>query len=286
MSSPSSVRPAPPEAARYLAPGASSHAVSCPGAVSSHRPSLNDRLVTPETPYEMLDGRLITAPCGPEHGERHMDVGAVLRSHVAPGYRVVVDVLTRVNARSDIAPDISVMRDGTDPATGTRYLEELAFEIKYTQRPGQLTRRATLLAERGVRRIFAVWVKQRKGRIVAGPVKEWQPGQHAWKELAQAAKIEDPCLRLPLPVRALLDATAADEALTRAVLQSQHPLVQTFAQNHFQKGLCQSLITTCEALGIELSEERLAALSAMNADELIALQRDLIQNRRWPDAIG
>jgi hypothetical protein len=48
---------------------------------------------------------------------------------------------------------------GHRPATGTRYLEELAFEIVNEQSLGDITKRAGYLSARGVRRIIAIIVK-------------------------------------------------------------------------------------------------------------------------------
>jgi len=45
-----------------------------------------------------------------------------------PSHPVSTELLTRAGPRSDFATDTCVCRSGIDPRTGSRYLEELAFE--------------------------------------------------------------------------------------------------------------------------------------------------------------
>ncbi|MFY9822316.1 MAG: hypothetical protein WAM82_13115 [Thermoanaerobaculia bacterium] len=70
---------------------------------------------------------------------------------------------------------------------------------------------------RGVRRIFTISVK--------GPrrVREWSAESRSWRPLAGDAQIEDPCLVKPLPVAALLDAAAADNAVVEALAAKGNP---------------------------------------------------------------
>src|SRR5690606_3827375 len=121
------------------------------------------------------------------------------------------DLLTRWSPEDDYATDTSVRRAGIDVRTGERHLEEMAFEVAYQQRRSELEARARLLAERGVRRIFAVFVKE-------GTVEEWSPVTGAWRQLEAGSVIEDRCLSTPIAVHALLDAASADESVARALV--------------------------------------------------------------------
>jgi hypothetical protein len=99
-----------------------------PGRGSS--PAVDDHLVVPEvTRDEIIAGRKVVAfPAEAPHGDKQVDLDFLLRSHVAPGYVVSADLITRFAVDSDFASDTCVRREGTDPATGRRYLEEIAFE--------------------------------------------------------------------------------------------------------------------------------------------------------------
>jgi hypothetical protein len=104
-------------------PGSSGSSVHLPG---HGFPRIDDHLVQPEvTRDEIINGRRVVAfPADPPHATQHGDLHYVLRAHVAPGYRGAVDLLTRQGQKSDFASDACVFKDGIDPSTGARYLEE------------------------------------------------------------------------------------------------------------------------------------------------------------------
>ncbi len=149
-----------------MAPGAGAARVSAPA-----HPGLDETLVEPEGRAEVIRGRRVeVAPALPEHGDPHFRLDVALGTHLAPGYTGSTDMLTRTSEESNFATDTSVRREGIDPATGQRYLEELAFEVVNTQRPGDVTEKAEELTARGVRRVFAVFARR-------GVVSEWRGGQ-------------------------------------------------------------------------------------------------------------
>jgi hypothetical protein len=227
-----------PVGTAYGAPG--SHAaerMDCPGSEWSGDgsrtgagPALDEHLVEPETRWEVVDGsRLQASPALPAHADPHFRMDYVLGGHLAEGYVGATDLLTRWSSENDYATDTSVRRAGTDATTGDRYLEEMAFEVAYTQPRAELETRARLLVQRGVRRVFAVFVKQ-------GTVAEWSREDGIWRLLPASAVIADPCLAQPLPVRALLDAAAADEAVARALVARRHPVIEEFGQTRYRQG--------------------------------------------------
>ena len=91
-------------------------------------PRVDDHLVEPEvTRDEIVGGRKMEAsPAKAPHAGQHGQLDLVVGSHIVPGYRLMVDLLTRHGVDSDFASDSAVVKEGIDPATGTRYLEEIA----------------------------------------------------------------------------------------------------------------------------------------------------------------
>lgn len=197
-----------------VAPGAG-------GRGRGDKPRLDDHLVQEETREEMVRGRKVMAlPANPPHADRHSQIDYAIRAHTAPGYIAAVELLTRVSQDSDFAADLSVRREGIDPATKTRYLEELAFEVVSTQSLRDITERAEDLCGRGVRRVLAIFVNE-------GEVCEWSVEEHRWIRLPIDGTIEDPTLIRPLAIRALLEAGAADDEVAAALRSTprgcEHP---------------------------------------------------------------
>jgi hypothetical protein len=71
---------------------------------------------------------------------------------VAPGYRVASDLKTRFEKESDFASDSAIVKDGIDPKTDRRYLEEVAFEVVSTQSRADVTTKAPKTEGGGGRR--------------------------------------------------------------------------------------------------------------------------------------
>jgi len=197
---------------RLKAPGSpgSGNPLRLPGRF----PEIDDHLVEPEvTRDEIIGGRrVVAAPAMEPHATQHTELDYVLRAHVSPGYRAAADLLTRHDEESDFATDVCVLRKGTNPETGGRYLEEIAFEVVSSQNEGYVTEKAVRMHRRGVRRIFTVWTKGRPR------VCEWSPESQDWRPLDAGSRIEDPCLVVPLAVAALLDAAVADNAVAEALI--------------------------------------------------------------------
>src|SRR5689334_23934084 len=131
-------------------------------------PRVDDHLVQAEiTRDEIVGGvRVVASPAQPPHATRHTQLDYVVRALVTPGFTAAADLLTRHDHDSDFATDVCVFKDGVDPATGARYLEEIAFEVVSQQNERLFTEKAVRMHRRGVRRIFAVRVKK-------GEVCEW-----------------------------------------------------------------------------------------------------------------
>ncbi len=141
-----------------------------------------------------------------------------------------------------------MVRDGTDPSTGSRYREELAFEIVSEQKKAAVTRKAQTMLKRGVDRVFAVFVKKRQ-------VAEWVPDEGKkekgrWVELAADAKISHPSLAEPMPVGAILDAASADDTVARALAAKGNPVIREIRAEGEVKGKAEAILTVLAGRGL------------------------------------
>jgi hypothetical protein len=234
---------------RVQAPGSpgKSVALRLPGHGSF--PWVDDHLVEPEiTRDEIINGRRIVAmPAESPHADKHVDLAYVLRAHVAPGYRASADLITRHAVDSDFATDACVYKEGIDPETGRRHLEEIAFEIISTQNEKNATEKAGVMHRRGVRRIFGIWVKSRRR------VCEWSSESRSWRLLDAGSRIEDPCLVAPLPVAALLDAAVVHRAVIEALMAQGNPEIQQLKAEGEARGEAKAILKILETRGIEVS---------------------------------
>jgi Putative restriction endonuclease len=242
-------------------------------------PGVDDHLVQPEvTRDEIIGGRRVVAsPAKRPHATQHTRLDYVLDAHVAPGYEAATDLLTRHDAESDFATDTCVFKEAVDPATGDRYLEEIAFEVVSKQNEGDVTEKALRMHRRGVRRIFGVWVKSQR-------VCEWSPESQSWRRLEPGMQIEDPCLVRPLAVSALLDAALADNAVAEALEAKGNPVIQRLkAQGKAEgraegkaegkaEGIAESILRLVAARGV--------AVSPAQQQEILGC-RDLDRLNRW-----
>jgi hypothetical protein len=231
-------------------------------------PGVDDHLVEPEvTRDEIIGGRRVVAPpAQPPHATQQTELDYVLRAHVASGYRAATDLLTRHDEESDFATDTCVFKEGVDPATGGRYLEELAFEVVSEQNERLVTEKARRMHRRGVRRIFTVWVKSQQ-------VCEWSPESQSWHPLDAGSQIEDPCLVTPLALAALLDAAAADKAVVEALVAKNNPEIRKREAVAEAKGevtgKADAILKFLAARGIAVSEaQRQEILSCHDLDRL------------------
>ena len=221
---------------------------------------------------------MVAHPALPDHGDEHSELDFVVRGLVAPGYQVSTDLLTRVGGDSDFASDSSVRKKGTDPATGTRYLEEIAFEVVSTQSERDVAEKADEMHGRGVRRLFAIFVK--------GPrrVCEWSPKSRRWIPLDAGTRIEDPCLVTPLAVSALLNAALADNAVVEALKAKRNPEILKLEAAAEAKGEARGeakgeVRGTAEAVLMVL-EARGLAVSQVQREEILRCS-DLARLSRW-----
>lgn len=266
MGYPSYVEPKPPR--RVQAP--------VEGEASVRMPRVDEHVVRPETREELVRGRAVVAmPAKEPHAERHFLLDHLAGGVLAPGYVGATDLLTRAGPGSDFATDTCIRREGIDPATGARYLEELAFEIVGDQSLRDITERAEDLCARGVRRIIAILVKKNE-------VREWSKERNGWTVLDPEGVLDDRTLVRPVPVRALLDRAEATRAVVQALYAKQEPAILAIKDEGREEGIRQGIEALCHALGIPVDAERRATLRALDATGLAKLLVELGTERRWP----
>ena len=187
----------------------------------SELPPVDLRLVSPESRYEIFDGKVeYVPPSDPPHGIRHSKLSALLEAYAGEEWEVASDMLTRTSEIDDIAPDASVFHSAPDPRTGGRKLEELAFEVVSTERLSKAAVKAKKLADRGVRRVFAIDVSRQRAL-------EWSAALGTWELLAANAEIDDATLAAPLPVEALVRTAKVDDAVAHALLRKKNPVLES-----------------------------------------------------------
>jgi len=220
------------DAPMILAPGRSSSGARrmyLPG--ENDWPPVDEYLDPPEiTRYERVDGRRqIAFPATAEHGDPHFRLDQLLGAHLAPGYVGSVDLKTRVSEEQEFASDTCVRREGIDPETDARYLEELVFEVVYARSAADTDSRARAFAERGVRRQVAIFVK-------SGEVKEWSTAKMGWRVLDKRRSLRDPCLVRPLPLRALFSAAEAEVETVLALEAKGNPAIVRLKEESKEQG--------------------------------------------------
>jgi Uma2 family endonuclease len=233
-------------------------------------PAIDDRLVAPDSRYEIFDGELIyMPPADPPHATRHVQISVLVEAHAAPQFEVACDMLTRTSRIDDIAPDVSVYPEAPDPRIGGRQLEQLAFEVVSTESLGHATRKAAKLAARGVRRVFAIDVERSRAL-------EWSTVLGTWCPLDAAEHIDDPALAVALPVASLIRSARTDDAVARALLAKRNSVLEAArAQDRAEglaRGRAEDVITVLDARGVALDSA---------ARERILHERDLATLARW-----
>ncbi len=215
-------------------------------------PGVDDHLVVPETTRDEIIGgrRVVAQPAKPPHAKQRARLNHVLQAHLAPDYLGATNLLTRYDQDSDFASSACVYKAGIDPATGTRYLEEIVFEVVSEQNEVDVAEKAPRRHRRGVRRTFALFVEDHR-------VCEWFPERQGWEPMDRDSEIADPCLVTPLPVAALLDRDAAAIAVVKGLVAQGNPEIQRREAEMEAKakaeGIAGSILTLLEVRGLPVS---------------------------------
>lgn len=204
------------------------------GAGTRPFPNVDQHLVVPEvSQFEQLDGRKVeNVGSLPPHADAQALTGFLLAAHVLRAYVVATELLTRSSVDSDFATDVCIRKRGIDPETKTRYLEELSFEIVNEQSLTDVTAKAKNLAQRGVRRVFAIFVK-------SGDIREWSRDTEEFVDLDKNGLFDDAVFIRPIAVHALVDSTLAEaeNEVAKALIAKQNPEIAKVQHEAEQKGL-------------------------------------------------
>ena len=186
----------------------------------------------------------------------HGQVYFVLHTYVAAGYEIEIAPLVREPDGRALGSDIRVRKNGMDPATSDRHVEELAFAVEnqHPRADDAMELHVEALVARGVRRIFAIGSTPARAPARAqtqtrgatgrearaahrpGPLREWTPVRSAWRTYGDDAVIVDPGLSEPVPVRALLDAVEADRAVARALIDRRVDVIEDYGTRRYVAG--------------------------------------------------
>jgi Uma2 family endonuclease len=249
-------------------------------SIMPQQPAVDERLVMPESGFEVVGGVVFAvSPAHEPHGSRHSKLSALLEAYVAPGFNAATDMLTRTSRIDDFAPDGSVYPVARDPVTGGRQLEQLAFEVTSAESLAHAGRKAAELVRRGVRRVFAIDVERQRGL-------EWSARTGGWEILGPDAVIDDPALVIPLPVHDLVAAAHSDDAVARALLAKDNPvLVANIARERADaarsaasrarlEATARAVVAVLEARGFAPTDAQRRTIAS--TDDLATLERWLV----------
>ena len=249
-------------------------------SATAELPEIDDRLVEPETPYEILDGELVyVSPADEPHGTLHVQLAALVEAHTGLEFEVACDMLTRTSKVDDIAPDISVFLSARHPETGRRQLEQVAFEIVSTQSMGYAGRKAAKLVSRGVRRVFGIDVERSRAL-------EWSVALGRWSVLDASGAIEDPVFDVALPIHALIHTARADDAVARALLLKGNPVLEASRAIDRATGKEEGLAEGKQQGLAEGKQQGLAEGLAQALLELLAMRGVVLQDAERSQILG
>ena len=195
-------------------------------------PPVDQHVVKPEVTYdEMIRGRKVSAMTALfPHAKAQNGLAFLIAPHVKPGYVALTELLTRAAEDSDFGTDVCVCREGTDPETGSRYLEEISFEVVNEQTMRDVREKAEDLIRRGVRRVFAIFVKKSQAC-------EWSKATNAFVTLDNADVLEDELFVRPIAVKALLDYRLSENEVARALDLKGNPAIESLKENARKLGV-------------------------------------------------
>jgi hypothetical protein len=129
-------------------------------------------------------------------GQPHGQVYFVLHTYVAPGHEIEIAPLVREPDGRALGSDIRVRKNGLDPATGDRHVEELAFAIEtgasqHARSGNAMELHVQALQARGVRRMFVIGPSGAPGHGGAGEMMRASAPARARTETRAETRNED-----------------------------------------------------------------------------------------------
>ena len=123
-----------------------------------------------------------------------------------------------------------------------------------------ITEQAEDFTTRGVRRVVAIFVKK-------GEVREWSAPKKAWLTLDPESTFSDATLARPLLVKELLVTAEADNAVARALLAKNNPVLEQAKSESRSRGVEEGLRRGIEK-GIEQGIELVVQLRTIASGSL------------------
>ena len=230
------------------------------------------------SPYELKNGHpILCMGSGDRHGSGNADGVKVLGTDPAV-VRAGVDVgFSFGEGESLRAPDISVGNLKGVPGWA-QAAPPLAVEYADRgQDEGELQDKIAELLREGTR---FVWVVRLSGPL---RVEVYEPGKPVRLVNADEELTAPDILQNPVPVRALVDPEASNEATLRNLLNRKgyRSLEDVEAKGQLKEAHA-ALLDLCEVLGIELPAERRAEIERADLATLQSLRAGIKQHRRWP----
>ncbi len=208
-------------------------------------------------------------PATADHGDPHFELDALLAAHLAADYAGSVDLKTRVSRKQEYASDTCVRRAGIDPATGSRYLEELVVEVVHKRSAKETRARARGFAARGVRRQIGIFVRDKT-------VREWLAEKNDWGEPQDLRRsLRDPCLAVPMPLAALFDSALAKVAIARALEAKGDPVILEIKEKSEARGEARGVLAMRKSI-VRVLDRRLESVPAFvrqRLEEIRSLER-------------
>jgi hypothetical protein len=231
----------------------------------------------------MIRGRVCYKPPGEfPHATSLSRVNFVLTAHLDHDWASSLGLLTRWSEDSDFSTDYCFLRRGTDPETGWRHIESLAFEVIYEpthevthlwrqevrdrsliyrHTPEEVRKRAQEISLRGVV-LYGLFVEREQ-------VCRWSPEASDWQPVG--TEIEHEAFVRPLPVKALLDEDKADDAVYEALAGKADFVFAAMAAKRVDKMVRSAKIraigSVLTARGLALSEKERAKICSCYEDE-------------------
>lgn len=241
-------------------------------------------------PYELSNGHPIRCmPSSDRHAASNVEGAKVLATDPAV-VRAGVDAGCAFNEEQNLrAPDI-VVGNLSGEAGWAKGAPPLAVEYADRgQDEKELQRKVQELLAAGTQYIWVV-------RLV-GPlrVEVYEPERRVRVVDAEGELTAPGILQNPVPVRALVDPEAANEATLRNLLNRKGYAdldavkadgLEVGLEAGQRRGLRQAVYDLCEVLGIEMTQERSVAVEGLDLNGLEALRGHLKKARAWPAQDG
>jgi hypothetical protein len=230
-------------------------------------------------PYELSNGHPIRCMgASGRHGGSNTAGAKVIGTDPAVEDAAVDTGFSFNEGKNLRAPDIAAGGVSSEPGW-VKGVPHLAVEYADRgQDEGELQKKIGEFLEAGTRYVWVV-------RLV-GPlrVEVYEPGKERRVVDGDGELTAPGVLQNPVPVRALVDRAAANEAALRNLLNRKgYRDLEDLRAREQMDAVRNAVLNLCQALNIEVTPPRRREMECMGVKELLALQADLARQRRWPE---